>query len=102
MKATNNEILTEYLRDKNPSDYYAENAPIEIVFNIHGINRVFKYVSCLSGQRRGTMFEAVYQSVDVNKYGNYPIFSIVVDRKRKNGTVNYEFYVGWDGTRMWL
>lgn len=101
MKETNNPILTEYLQDKNPKDYWELNAPDRIVLNINGVDRVFNYVPCLCLKKvigKGVIWENVYQSPIENKYGKYPIFSIAV-KFYKN---KYEFYIGWNGTRVWL
>ena len=100
MKETNNSLLTNYLQGKNPYNYYGINAPNRIIINVCGINRAFQYVNCLSSMKqKGNISEAVYQSTEQNRYGLYPVFSIVV--KKDKGS--YDFYVNClDGTRAWM
>lgn len=100
MLNTNNSILTKYLDGKAPYNYYGLNAPKRIIFNICGINRTFRYVPCMSSIKlNGNISEAVYQSIEANRYGLYPVISIVV--KKDNG--KYSFYVNnINGTRMWV
>lgn len=97
---TTNPILAEYLEGKNPESFYGLNAPSSISLFIAGRMRMFQYVECLSSIREGgKKSEAVYQCIEENRYGLYPIFSVVV--KRDKG-MKYSFYFNnWDGTRVW-
>ena len=97
---TNNPTLVEYLQDKKPEDYYGLNCPKAILLNITGVVRTFQHVQYLRFIRQGgRVSEMVYQSTKKNRFGNYPIFSIVVKR---NDNQEYSFYLNsWDGTRVW-